>query len=121
MGSVYAALLGRAGHEVWAIDKWKDHVGAIAEYGLKVSGASGSYVVEGLRVGNEPGDAGRCDMWIISTKAQDVEDVAAQIAPLLAPDSVVFAFQNGLGAGERLARHIPEDHIMLGIAEGFGS
>ena len=37
------------------------------------------------------------------------------------PTSVVMAFQNGLGAGERVARRIPEDHIVIGIAEGFGS
>ena len=47
--------------------------------------------------------------------------MAAEIAPLLEPDSVVMAFQNGLGAGERVARRIPEDHIVIGIAEGFGS
>jgi 2-dehydropantoate 2-reductase len=43
------------------------------------------------------------------------------IAPLLKPDNVVMAFQNGLGAGERVAQRIPEDHIVIGIAEGFGS
>ena len=43
------------------------------------------------------------------------------MAPLLRPDDVVMAFQNGLGAGERVARRIPEDHIVVGIAEGFGS
>ena len=32
-----------------------------------------------------------------------------------------MAFQNGLGAGERVARRIPDDHIVIGIAEGFGS
>ena len=37
------------------------------------------------------------------------------------PDSIVMAFQNGLGAGERVARRIPEEHIVIGIAEGFGS
>ena len=47
--------------------------------------------------------------------------MAAEIAPLLEPDSVVMAFQNGLGAGERVARHIPQEHIVIGIAEGFGS
>jgi 2-dehydropantoate 2-reductase len=34
---------------------------------------------------------------------------------------MVMAFQNGLGAGERVARHVPEAHILIGIAEGFGS
>ena len=121
MGSVYAGLLGKAGHEVWAIDIWQEHIGAIAGTGLAVSGASGSYVVDNLHVGRVPADAGACDVWLIATKAADVDGVAADIAPLLQPDSVVMVFQNGLGAGERVARRIPEKHIVIGIAEGFGS
>jgi 2-dehydropantoate 2-reductase len=121
MGSVYAALLGKAGHEVWAIDTWREHVDAIANSGLTVSGASGNYVVDNLHVGQAPRDAGACDVWVIATKAWAVDEVAAEIAPLLRPDSIVMAFQNGLGAGERVARHIQPEHILMGIAEGFGS
>ena len=121
MGSVYAGLLGRAGHEVWAIDIWQEHVDAIAHNGLAVSGASGTYVVPGINTAYKPGDAGPCDLWVIGTKAADVEHVAAQIAPLLRPDDVVMAFQNGLGAGERVARQVPDHHVVIGIAEGFGS
>lgn len=121
MGSVYASLLGKAGHEVWAIDTWRDHTDAIAASGLTVSGASGSFVVDNLHVGSTPHEARTCDVWVIATKAADVDAVAADIAPLLEPGSVVMAFQNGLGAGERVARSIPEEHIVIGIAEGFGS
>jgi 2-dehydropantoate 2-reductase len=121
MGSVYASHLGKAGHEVWAIDIWQEHVDAIAASGLAVSGASGSFVVDNLQVGRTPADAGRCDVWVIATKAADVDAAAAAVAPLLRPDDVVMAFQNGLGAGERVAQRIPEDHIVIGIAEGFGS
>jgi len=121
MGSVYAGLLGKAGHEVWAIDTWQEHIDTIAASGLHVSGASGSFVVDNLHVGRSPRDAGPSDVWLIATKAWAVEAVAAEIAPLLEPDTVVMAFQNGLGAGERVARHIAAEHIVLGIAEGFGS
>lgn len=121
MGSVYAGLLGRVGNEVWAIDVWQEHLDAIAASGLIVSGASGEYVVDTLHVGRTPQDAGQCDVWVIATKAQHVEAVAAQIAPLLRPDDVVMAFQNGLGAGARVARQVPERHVLVGIAEGFGS
>jgi len=121
MGSVYAALLSKAGHEVWAIDTWLEHIDAIATSGLSVSGASGSYIVDNLHVGRAPQDAGPCDVWIIATKAWAVDEVAAEIAPLLEPESIVMAFQNGLGAGERVAQHIPLDHVLIGIAEGFGS
>jgi 2-dehydropantoate 2-reductase len=121
MGSVYAALLAKAGHEVWAIDKRPEHIDAIAASGLRVSGASGNYVVDNLHVGRTPRDAGACDLWVVATKAAGVDEVAASIEPLLEPHSIVMAFQNGLGAGERVARHIPPDHILIGIAEGFGS
>ncbi len=121
MGSVYAGLFGKAGHEVWAIDVRQDHLDAIASSGLTVSGASGSFVVDGIRVGTAPRDAAPADVWVIATKAADVDSVATQIAPLLEPENVVMAFQNGLGAGERVARHIPSAQVVIGIAEGFGS
>lgn len=121
MGSVYAGLFGKAGHDVWAIDIWEEHLDSIARAGLAVSGASGSFVVESLHVGNAPKDAAPCDLWIIATKAAAVDGVAAEVAQLLEPENVVMAVQNGLGAGERVARHIPESQILIGIAEGFGS
>jgi 2-dehydropantoate 2-reductase len=88
---------------------------------LTVSGASGSFVVDNLHVGRSAHEAGTCDIWVIATKAADVDTVAADIAPLLRPDDVVMAFQNGLGAGERVARRVRDEHIVIGIAEGFGS
>ena len=121
MGSVYAGLLGKAGHELWAIDTWQEHLDVIDKSGLTITGASGSFVVDGLHTGRSPRDAGPCDVWVIATKAQQVEEVAASIAPLLRPDSVVMAFQNGLGSGQRVARHLPQQQILVGIAEGFGS
>jgi 2-dehydropantoate 2-reductase len=121
MGAVYAALLKKSGNDVWAIDRWSDHLDAIDADGLRVSGASGTYVVDGIRVGRRPADAGPCDLWLVATKAADVDEVAGAIAPLLRPDDVVMPFQNGLGAGERVARHVPADQIVIGIAEGFGS
>src|SRR5688572_23002893 len=110
MGSVYAALLRRAGHEVWAVDQWQEHLDAIADAGLSISGASGTDVVTGIRVARTPTDVGPADLWVIATKAQDVPAAAAAIAPLVRPDDLVMAFQNGLGAGERVADHVDEEH-----------
>lgn len=121
MGSVYAGHLGKAGHEVWAIDTWQEHLDVIATDGLTVSGVAGTFVVGDISVARAPAEVGPCDLWIVATKAGDVEDVAAQIAPLLEPESLVMAFQNGLGAGERVALHVPADQVLIGIAEGFGS
>ena len=121
MGTLYAGLLRRAGHDLWAIDPWQEHIGAIERDGLRVSGASGDRVVSGIHAGATPADAGRSDLWIIATKAAEVEEVTRRIVPLLDPNDVVMPFQNGLGAGERVARHVPKEQVVIGIAEGFGS
>ena len=121
MGSVYAARLGRAGNEVWAIDTWQEHLDAIAQDGLALVGPDGDFVADTLQVGRAPTDAGPCDLWVVATKAADVDEAVSALAPLLEPDSLVMAFQNGLGAGERVARQVPEEQVLIGIAEGFGS
>ena len=36
MGSVYAALMASAGHEVHAVTTWPDHAEAMAREGLRV-------------------------------------------------------------------------------------
>ena len=45
MGSVYGGLFAAAGHDVWLVDIWREHVAAIREHGLHVSGKSGERTV----------------------------------------------------------------------------
>ena len=99
MGSVYAALLGHAGHEVWAIDNWKDHIDAIKAKGLRLEGASGEHTVR-INATTNPADAGPCELVILATKAMHVEQAAKSMQPLLGKDSVVLSIQNGLGGPE---------------------
>ena len=40
-----AARVG-AGHEVWAVDTWRDHVDAMRTKGLRLEGASGDRTVK---------------------------------------------------------------------------
>lgn len=123
MGSVYAGLLADAGHEVHAVDPWRAHMEAINKHGLRVEGASGDRLVTTLRAGTTPaGDAiARCDFYVIATKASGVGAAARAIAPLAGPDSLIVTIQNGLGAGQRIAGHVPVDNVLLGVADGFGA
>ncbi len=121
MGSIYAALFADAGHEVWAIDVWQEHLDAIRNEGLKVEGASGERLVTSLRTAREVGEAGPCDLYIIATKASGVGSAARALPPLMHADSLVLTIQNGLGAGERIAEYMPVDRVLLGVAEGFGA
>ena len=121
MGSVYAGLLVDAGNEIWAIDLWQEHLDAIRDRGLRVEGASGDPIVRGINVAANAEDVGRCDFVILATKAGDVTEAAKSVSAILDADTPVLAMQNGLGSGERLARSLPVEHIMIGVAGGFGA
>jgi 2-dehydropantoate 2-reductase len=120
MGSVYAALLADAGNEVWAIDRWQEHVDAINAHGLRVEGASGDRTVR-LPASTNAADAGVCELVIVATKALDVEAAAESIRPLLGPDTTVLPIQNGLGGPDRIAGVVGEEPVMIGVTGGFGA
>lgn len=121
MGCVYAGLMCEAGHEVWAVDLWRDHLDAIAEHGLHLSGASGDRIIKGIHTSENPADVGVCDLYVIATKAAGVGPAASAIAPLMTADSLVITIQNGLGAAERIAQHMLTTNVLLGVADGFGA
>ncbi|HUU73060.1 MAG TPA: 2-dehydropantoate 2-reductase [Burkholderiales bacterium] len=120
MGSVYAGLLGDAGHEVWAIDSWQEHVDAMRSNGLRLEGKSGDRTVQ-LHATTDPAEAGQCELVIIATKAMDVERAAIAAGPLIGKDSMVLSIQNGLGGPDTAARIIGKEHVMVGVVGGFGA
>ena len=121
MGSVYAALLAEAGHEVWAVDPWQEHVEAIVTKGLRVAGASGDRIINGINATVNVTDVGPCDLCIIATKASQVAAAACAVAPVIGTNALVLTIQNGLGAGDRIAEHMATENVLLGVADGFGA
>ena len=121
MGSVYAALLADAGHEVWAVDSWAEHIDQIKKTGLKLDGASGNRTVTQLSATTDLDEAGACDLYVIATKADGVGAAAQAVAKTMRDDSLVLTIQNGLGAGERIAKYMDTQNVLLGVAEGFGA
>ena len=120
MGSVYAALLADAGHEVWAIDNWKEHIDAIKAGGLRLEGASGDRTVR-LNATTDAADAGPCDLAILATKAMHVEKAARSMQSLLRKDTVVLSIQNGLGGPDTAAKILGRDRVLVGVVGGFGA
>jgi 2-dehydropantoate 2-reductase len=120
MGSVYAALFASAGHEVWAIDRWQEHIDAMRARGLRVEGASGDRTVR-LNATTDPHDAGPCDLVVLATKAMHVAAAAHTLQPLLKSDTPVLSIQNGLGGPETAASVLGKDRVMVGVVGGFGA
>ena len=121
MGSVYAGVLAEAGHEIWAIDSWADHIEQIKSNGLTLEGASGNRTITNLSATTDADDAAACDLYVIATKAEGVGAAAKAVARNMREDSLILTIQNGLGAGERIAKFIDTKNVLLGVAEGFGA
>ncbi len=120
MGSVYAALMATAGHEVFGITAWPDHAAAINANGLRVEGISGDRTVR-IRASTSTDGIGPCDLVIVAVKAYDIDAAAASVPPLLGPQTVVQAIQNGLGSAERVAAVVGADRVAVGVVGGFGA
>ena len=120
MGSVYAGLFAAAGHEVWAIDRWREHIDAIRERGLRVEGASGDRTVK-LNATTDAREAGACDLVILATKAMQVSSAAESAKVLLGSETPVLSIQNGLGGPDAAAQVLGRDRVMVGVVGGFGA
>ena len=120
MGSVYAALLSSAGHDVWAIDAWREHVEAIRKNGLRVEGASGDRT-ERIHATTDAADVGTCDLVIIATKIMHVEAAAAAARALVGPETIVLSIQNGLGGPDNTASVLGRERVAVGVVGGFGA
>ena len=120
MGSVYAGLFASAGHEVWAIDRWKEHVDAMRARGLRLEGASGDRTVR-VNATTDPRDAGPCDLVVLATKAMQVAAAASSITALLKSDTPVLSIQNGLGGPDTAAQVLGRERVLVGVVGGFGA
>ncbi|MEZ5552940.1 MAG: 2-dehydropantoate 2-reductase [Pseudomonadales bacterium] len=123
MGSIYAGLLGSAGHSVLAIDTNQAHVDAINARGLRVSGASGDRRVVMRAYSRPPGaqPGAEVDLLIIAVKAAHVTAAAQSARTLIGAETLILTIQNGLGSSEAVAAVVDPDRLIVGVAQGFGA
>jgi 2-dehydropantoate 2-reductase len=90
---------------VWAYDLATDHVAAIDERGLRLSGAGN--VVGRVRATSDASELPACDFGIVATKAMHTEAAIAAVAPAFEGGSVATV-QNGVGNEEAIAAHVAQ-------------
>jgi 2-dehydropantoate 2-reductase len=105
MGSLFAAHLAKAGEaEVWAYDVWKEHIDAIQQNGLRLSGVE-DFTVR-LNATSDARELPRCDYGIVATKAIDTRAAISQVADIFDDKSAVCSVQNGVGNEEIIAERV---------------
>jgi 2-dehydropantoate 2-reductase len=104
VGSLFAANLARLDDvEVWAFDLDREHVAAINEHGLSLSGAG--EVVGKLSATTDATELPPSDFGIVATKCMHTAPAIEATAAAFANGSVC-SVQNGVGNEEVLAQHV---------------
>jgi 2-dehydropantoate 2-reductase len=114
VGGYFGARLQQAGHDVAFFARGK-HLQAIRSQGLSVESPHGSARLQ-VKVFENPAEAGVADVVLFAVKLWDTESAAAQIKPIVGPQTVVIPFQNGVESIERLRNVLPERAVMGGSA-----
>jgi 2-dehydropantoate 2-reductase len=102
IGSLFAAHLADVA-EVWAYDLQRDHVDAINDGGLRISGVSD--LVANVRATADPAEIPSCEYGIVATKSMHTEAAIAATAPVFV-GGAVCSVQNGVGNEELIAPHV---------------
>lgn len=105
VGSLFAAHLAQAGEtEVFAFDVARDHVRAINQNGLRLSGEAD--FTARLTATSNPAELPRCDYGIVATKSVHTRGAMEQVARTFDAESAVCSVQNGVGNEEIIAEHV---------------
>jgi len=105
IGSIFGAHLARLEDvEVHGYDVNKEHVCAINERGLRISGAAD--FTARLHATADASQIPACDFGIVATKSTHTRNAIEQAKQIFGPTSAVCSVQNGIGNEEILAQHV---------------
>jgi 2-dehydropantoate 2-reductase len=110
MGSVIGGLLAKAGNDVTLVDVWKDAVVTINAKGLRIN----DEVVK-VRATDKPADVGLVDVILIFVKCYHTEEAVRNALGMIGAETVVLSLQNGWGNGQRIAKIVGEDKLLIGV------
>ncbi|MDL5363518.1 2-dehydropantoate 2-reductase [Halalkalicoccus sp. NIPERK01] len=119
IGAYLGARLADAGHDVSLIARG-DHLAALRSDGLRVESVAGDTAVD-LPATDDPGEIGPVDCVLFTVKAYDTREAAADLDPLIGPETAVVSFQNGVDNERWIAEAVGESHVVGGVAYVFST
>lgn len=120
MGCIFGGTLSAAGHDVTLIDVWAEHVQALNERGLKLTGVSGERTIP-VRAVTSPEGLPVQDLVIIFVKSSFTETAVRQAAGLIGPETAVLTLQNGLGNAEKIGALVGREKVVAGVTSHGGT
>lgn len=106
VGSIFAAHLARLKDvAVFAYDVSEAHIRAIADSGLRLSGAA-DFTTRLAGASTDPGKLPRCDYGLVATKSIHTRAAMEKARVIFGDDAAVCSVQNGVGNEEIIAEQV---------------
>jgi len=115
MGSLYSALLARAGVQVQCYDTWQAHVHAIQNNGLRLSGITGDFTIKVAATANVD-DLAKADLCIVQVNTNQTEEAARIAAIVMDKEGFCLTLQNGIGNIEKLSDELGRERVLGGLS-----
>ena len=120
MGALFGAILAEGGLEVTLVDTDRDHIDAIRENGLRISGLGG----DRCRMIAAEHDVARvetADIVLVQCKGTATRAAALAMTHLAEAGAIFISFQNGLGNEDILAEILGVQNVLGGLTAMAGA
>jgi len=114
VGAYFGGRLAQIGQDVTFIAR-NENLSALRSQGLKVGSIAGDFIVDRVKVTNNPADVGIVDYVLCCVKAWQVTAAARAILPMVGPDTLVVPLQNGVEAPDQLAAVLDPSNVLGGL------
>jgi 2-dehydropantoate 2-reductase len=123
IGGLAGAYMSKAGHDVLLVDRWKEHVDALNQGGMRIDGVRGDMTIP-VKSATPDQLSGDLGVVLIATKSQHTLEALKQIVSLLTPDTAVVSYQNGFNEPDMVAlleeAGLPGKDIIIGSIPNYG-
>jgi 2-dehydropantoate 2-reductase len=88
---------------------------AVKRHGLMIKSAKGNFTVH-PPAASDPRELAPPDLIILAVKAYDLDEVMAQLEPVLTERTVMLTLQNGIDTEDRIIARLHRDSVVGGVA-----
>jgi 2-dehydropantoate 2-reductase len=114
VGGFFGAHLAKSNPNVSFLLRPKT-LAAVKQNGLTIRSPTGSFTVR-PHAAADPRELPAPDLIILSVKAYDLDEVMAQLEPVITDQTVILTLQNGVDTEDRLIARLRRDCVVGGVA-----
>lgn len=114
VGAYFGGRLAQIGQDVTFIAR-NESLSAMRYNGLKVGSIAGDFILDRVKVTNNPAEVGPVDYVLCCVKAWQVTAAARAMLPMVGPDTLVVPLQNGVEASQQLASILDPARVLGGL------